>query len=245
MIQVHPREATIGRTPFSVAGVPLSQVSYASPLRARPVAVSGPIAGWQAVVKRCMDIVVALILLSMLALPMCLAAIAIKLDSPGPVLFLQRRIGLGNQPFELLKFRTMRHHEPEIGALRQTQPHDPRVTRVGAILRRTSLDELPQLLHVVHGEMSLVGPRPHAPGSCAAGRLFEHVSDWYPMRHIVRPGMTGLAQVRGWRGETDTQEKLLGRLDSDLEYIETWSLGLDFLILARTFGAVLRMRNAY
>ena len=184
------------------------------------------------------------------ALPLLLAlAIAIKLDSPGPVLFRQRRIGLHGRPFELLKFRTMQHPPPRrippSARLRQTCPHDPRVTRVGALLRHTSLDELPQLWNVLRGEMSLVGPRPHAPGTCAGGTPFEQVSERYRAAASVRPGMTGLAQVRGWRGQTDTEEKLLRRLDSDLEYIATWSLWLDCVILARTAATVLRMRNAY
>ena len=192
-----------------------------------------------------MDIVVSLLALIVHAPLLLLVAIAIKLDSPGPVLFRQRRIGLHGRPFELLKFRTMQHRPPDRGRLQQTCPHDPRVTRVGALLRHTSFDELPQLWHVLRGEMSLVGPRPHAPGTCAGATPFEQVTERYQQRHQVRPGITGLAQVRGWRGQTDTEEKLLHRLDSDLEYIATWSLWLDCIILARTVATVLRMRNAY
>ncbi|MGH6741401.1 MAG: sugar transferase, partial [Bradyrhizobium sp.] len=124
-------------------------------------------------------------------------------------------------------------------------PHDPRVTYLGSFLRRGSLDELPQLLNVLRGEMSIVGPRPHAPGTCAGGRLFEDVALRYDARHRVKPGMTGLAQVRGWRGETDTEEKLLNRVASDLEYIANWSLRLDMAIIWRTLFIVFRMRNAY
>jgi polysaccharide biosynthesis protein PslA len=176
-----------------------------------------------------------------------LAAIvlAISLESPGPILFCQRRIGFANTSFRMLKFRTMHHHAPDQGRLRQTTRHDPRVTHVGAFLRRTSLDELPQLFNVLRGDMSIVGPRPHAPGSCAGGRPFELVTAQYAARHRVRPGMTGLAQVRGWRGETDTEEKLLRRVESDLEYIDTWSLRSDCMILARTAVSVLAMHNAY
>jgi polysaccharide biosynthesis protein PslA len=119
------------------------------------------------------------------------------------------------------------------------------VTRVGAWLRHTSADELPQLLNVLMGSMSLVGPRPHAPGTCVGGRPFEAVSHRYAARHRIKPGMTGLAQIRGWRGETDTVVKLLRRIDSDLEYIETWSLGTDLRIIGRTIATVLRMPNAY
>ena len=200
-----------------------------------------------AAAKRGIDIVVSLLTLAAHSPLLLLVAIAIKLDSPGPVLFRQQRIGLHGRPFEMLKFRTMQHRPPTdaAGRLRQTCPHDPRVTRVGALLRHTSFDELPQLWNVLRGEMSLVGPRPHAPGTCAGGTPFEQVTERYAQRHRVRPGMTGLAQVRGWRGQTDTEEKLLRRLDSDLEYIATWSLWLDCVILARTVATVLRMRNAY
>jgi lipopolysaccharide/colanic/teichoic acid biosynthesis glycosyltransferase len=160
-------------------------------------------------------------------------------------LFRQRRIGLANVGFEMWKFRTMHHHAPKRGRLTQTTRHDPRITRVGAFLRRTSLDELPQLFNVLRGEMSMVGPRPHAPGTCAGGKPFELVTPHYPARHRVQPGMTGLAQVRGWRGETETESKLLRRVEADLEYIENWSRLLDFVILARTVKSVLAMHNAY
>jgi lipopolysaccharide/colanic/teichoic acid biosynthesis glycosyltransferase len=128
---------------------------------------------------------------------------------------------------------------------RQATRGDSRVTRIGAFLRRTSFDELPQLLNVLTGSMSMVGPRPHAPGTCAAGRPFEHVTHHYAARHCVKPGLTELAQVRGWRGETDTEEKLLRRLDSDFEYIAAPGVGADLLILCRTIVSVARMLNAY
>lgn len=192
--------------------------------------------------KRVCDVVISLVLLSIFLLPMALIALAIRLDSAGPVLFRQQRIGYGNVPFETLKFRTMYHRAPERGLLRQTTRHDPRVTRVGAWLRHCSGDELPQLFNVLRGEMSLVGPRPHAPGTCAGGKPFELITPYYPARHRVRPGLTGLAQVRGLRGETETEDKLLRRVDADLEYIRNWSLWLDFVILART---VFAMCNAY
>ena len=127
----------------------------------------------------------------------------------------------------------------------QATRHDRRVTRTGAFLRRYSLDEFPQLYNVLRGEMSLVGPRPHAPGTRAGGIPFEMVTPHYQARHRVLPGITGLAQIRGWRGETDTQEKLLRRVESDLEYIENWSLWLDVLILVRTVASVFNGRNAY
>ena len=199
---------------------------------------------WRTHAKRGVDVALALAGLTLLAAMLPLLALVVRLDSPGPLIFRQRRLGLDGQPFELLKFRTMRH-APEAAALRQATRHDPRVTRIGAWLRRTSIDEWPQLINVLRGDMSVVGPRPHAPGTRAGGRLFEDVTVHYPERHRVKPGLTGLAQVRGWRGETDTEQKLLHRIESDLEYIETWSLGLDLVIIWRTIFMVLRMRNAY
>jgi lipopolysaccharide/colanic/teichoic acid biosynthesis glycosyltransferase len=169
----------------------------------------------------------------------------VRLDSPGPILFRQRRTGFNNQPFYVLKFRTMYHEAADYTVARQVSLGDKRVTRVGAILRRTSLDELPQIFNILRGDMSFIGPRPHAPGTRAGGRPFEEVAARYAARHRVKPGLTGLAQVRGWRGPTETEEKLLRRVESDLEYIETWSPWLDFTILVRTLLAVARMRNAF
>ena len=193
--------------------------------------------------KRMLDIVLATVLLGLAASPMALIALAIRLESPGPAVFRQWRIGRGGRRFQVLKFRTMRvAPEP---TLRQATRDDPRVTRLGRVLRRLSLDELPQLVNVLRGEMSLVGPRPHAPGTCAAGRPFELVARGYDARHQVLPGMTGLAQIRGWRGETATEEALCRRVDADLEYIARWSLGLDLAILLRTIPALLRPTNAW
>ncbi len=201
--------------------------------------------GPRATVKRAEDIVVALAALALLGPAMLLIALWIRLDSPGPVLFRQRRVGLGGREFQMLKFRTMRQEAAEQVNCRQATRRDPRVTRAGIVLRRASIDELPQLLNVLRGEMSLVGPRPHAPGTCAGGRPFETVVPFYPARHRMRPGMTGLAQVRGWRGETDTEDKLIRRVQSDLEYIGSWSVWLDVRLLVRTLGAMLSMKNAY
>lgn len=233
-----PGGNTVDELVLTSADLALIPATYAGRLHT-------PIDGWHGTLKRIADIGIALLLLALFAAPMLLAALLIRLDTKGPILFRQRRIGLGNVGFEMLKFRTMHHHPPEHGRLRQTARHDPRVTRVGALLRRTSADELPQLFNVLRGDMSIVGPRPHAPGTCAGGRPFELVTPRYAARHRVRPELTGLAQVRGWRGETDTEEKLLRRVESDLEYIERWSLWLDFVILARTAVSVLAMRNAY
>lgn len=227
------------------------------PALARPSRPAGPrppasavwlvdpaLLGWRAKVKRAEDLLIAFALLLMLAPLMLLIALAIRLDSRGPILFRQRRVGFAGREFQMLKFRTMREAGETAGICQATR-HDTRVTRVGVVLRRVSFDELPQLFNVVRGEMSLVGPRPHAPGTCAAGRPFEAIVPFYPARHRIRPGMTGLAQVRGWRGETDTEEKLLNRVRSDLEYIGRWSVWLDLGVLARTLVAVLSMRNAY
>jgi polysaccharide biosynthesis protein PslA len=195
--------------------------------------------------KRPFDLVLAIPALMLLTPLLLTIALLVRLDSTGPVLFRQQRIGRNGVPFTILKFRTMTAHAAPPGICPQACRDDPRVTRLGAWLRRSSLDELPQLINVIRGEMSLVGPRPHAPGTCAGGRLFEDVSPRYAARHRVTPGITGLAQIRGWRGETDTEEKLLCRLDADMEYIDTWSLAGDIAILCRTVAAVLRMRNAW
>lgn len=193
--------------------------------------------------KRIADAIFAAGALGVLLPVLILIALAIRVETPGPALFRQRRIGLGNASFDILKFRTMRW-EGAGAEMRQARAGDPRVTRVGAFLRRSSLDELPQLVNILRGEMSLVGPRPHAPGTRASGRPFEQVSPLYAARHRMPPGLTGLAQIRGWRGETDTEDKLIRRLESDLEYIETWSLRRDIGILARTPAAIFSCTNA-
>lgn len=218
-------------------GLSLAAMSFRHP--------AGATERYDASLKRMADIVLAVTFLMMAGLPMLLVAAAIRLTSKGPALFSQQRIGLNGQRFTMLKFRTMRHIAEPPGSCRQATRHDDRLTPIGAWLRRTSTDEIPQLFNVLAGSMSLVGPRPHAPGTCAAGRPFEAIARDYAARHCVKPGMTGLAQVRGWRGETDTEEKLLRRIDSDLEYIATRSLCRDLLIIGRTIVTVLRMLNAY
>jgi lipopolysaccharide/colanic/teichoic acid biosynthesis glycosyltransferase len=219
------------------AGVAHS-ISFTTPAASRCRGAAGK-------VKRAGDLVGAALALAVLALPLLMIALLICWDSPGPALFRQRRIGLHGRPFVMWKFRTMCcHAEPE-GELHQACRGDPRVTRLGGWLRRRSIDEVPQLVNVLRGEMSLVGPRPHAPGTCAAGRPYEQISPLYGWRHRVRPGITGLAQVRGWVGETDTEDKLICRVDSDLEYIESWSLWLDLMIAVRTVAMLLRSRDVY
>jgi lipopolysaccharide/colanic/teichoic acid biosynthesis glycosyltransferase len=169
----------------------------------------------------------------------------IKLDSPGPVLFAQQRRGLNSRLFRVYKFRTMYHDMADADCRQQTLRDDPRVTRIGRILRATSLDELPQLFNVLNGDMSLVGPRPHAVATKAAGQLFEDVVREYAARYRVKPGITGWAQVNGWRGETDTVEKIEKRVEFDIYYIENWSIGLDLWILIRTAFLVFRDPRAY
>ncbi|MBN8964328.1 MAG: sugar transferase [Rhizobiales bacterium] len=161
-------------------------------------------------------------------------AAAIKCNSSGPVLFSQPRYGYRNRRFRIYKFRTMYSHLSDRSGTRQTTKDDARVTRVGRLLRNTSLDELPQLINVIKGDMSLVGPRPHVPGMLSAGVLYEDLVPYYFHRHIVRPGITGLAQVHGCRGSTRQAGEAIARVDYDLEYIETWSLWLDIKIMLRT-----------
>lgn len=237
------RSNQVQRWQFADSESVFQPISYRSAIEFAPVSEALP--KRHAALKRAFDLLVAIVGLALFALPMLAVAIAIRLDSPGAALFRQRRIGLNGNAFYILKFRTMRDGPAAPGALHQATQDDPRVTRIGRWLRRTSLDEVPQLLNVLTGAMSIVGPRPHAPGTRAAGRLFENVTSRYAARHCVKPGMTGLAQVRGWRGETDTEEKLLGRIDSDLEYIATRSVWLDLQIVWRTVFTVLSLRNAW
>jgi lipopolysaccharide/colanic/teichoic acid biosynthesis glycosyltransferase len=175
---------------------------------------------------------------------MLVIGLLIKLDSRGPVFFKQKRLGANNLPFNLLKFRSMYvEHEDPFGH-QLTRAGDPRITRVGRFLRMASLDELPQLINVLRGDMSLVGPRPHPLGASAAGISYARAISEYPIRHRVKPGITGWAQVNGWRGETTTIEQIQRRFEHDLYYVENWSLGFDFLILGRTVFAVLSRANA-
>jgi lipopolysaccharide/colanic/teichoic acid biosynthesis glycosyltransferase len=204
-----------------------------------------PIKGWDRRTKRIIDVSVSLILIAALLLPMLVAMLLIRLETSGPALFRQYRIGFRNTGFGMWKLRTMHQLASDDGRLVQATRDDPRVTRVGRWLRRWSIDELPQLLNVLSGEMSLVGPRPHAPGTCAGATPFELVTPQYSIRHRVLPGITGLAQVRGLRGETDTERKLLQRVAADLEYIEHWSLWLDVKILTRTAISLFATHGAY
>lgn len=204
-----------------------------------------PISGFDQIIKKIEDMILATLILVPILPLLLIAAMAIKLDSRGPIFFRQDREGFNNRRFRIWKFRSMKTEQCEMDGIRQATRGDARITRVGRILRRTSIDELPQLFNVLSGEMSLVGPRPHAPSTRAGDRLFSDVVATYAARHKVKPGITGWAQVNGWRGETDTEEKLLKRLEHDLFYIENWSLSFDIYILLRTSVAALLQKTAY
>jgi polysaccharide biosynthesis protein PslA len=199
---------------------------------------SGPLDLNQRIIKRAFDLVLCTGVLLALAPVLIITAIAVKLDSRGPVFFRQRRVGRGNAFFEILKFRSMRVEMCDADGNVSTSRDDDRITRVGKVIRRTSIDELPQLLNVLGGSMSLVGPRPHALGSLAGDRLFWDVDERYWHRHVLKPGITGLAQVRGFRGATHHRDDLTNRLQSDLEYAAGWSIGRDVSILLSTFKVI-------
>ncbi|MGL4637751.1 MAG: undecaprenyl-phosphate glucose phosphotransferase [Beijerinckiaceae bacterium] len=208
--------------------------------------VDKPIADWDVVLKYLFDKIVGSLLLVMLLPVMVCVAIAVKATSKGPILFRQKRYGFNNELIEVYKFRSMFVEATDATASRLVTKGDPRVTPVGRFIRKTSLDELPQLFNVVFkGNLSIVGPRPHAVHAKAEDRLYDQVVDGYFARHRVKPGITGWAQVNGWRGETDTQEKIQRRVDFDLQYIENWSLWSDVAILAMTPFSLMKTENAY
>ncbi|TWT31847.1 undecaprenyl-phosphate glucose phosphotransferase [Blastopirellula retiformator] len=200
-----------------------------------------PLYGVDGLMKRTTDIVFGSLILACCALPMLAIAIAVKLTSSGPIFFRQRRYGLDGHEFFVWKFRTMTVCE-DGPTITQVTKDDVRLTSIGGFLRRTSLDELPQLFNVLYGDMSLVGPRPHA---TAHNEEYRKVIQGYMLRHKIKPGITGLAQVRGWRGETDTLEKMERRIECDHEYIRTWSISNDLRILLQTVSVVLLKKNAY
>jgi putative colanic acid biosynthesis UDP-glucose lipid carrier transferase len=223
-------EPFVDGTGLSVlGGVPMARIA------------TRPLSGWRAFVKTLEDRVLGSVLLLLASPFLAVVAIAIKLDSPGPVFFRQSRYGYDNRPFTCFKFRSM-VVRPEELQVRQATRDDPRVTRVGRFLRRTSLDELPQLINVVNGTMSLVGPRPHA---VSHHHHYARLVDDYRCRHRMKPGITGWAQINGYRGETATVELMRKRVMHDLWYIDHWSVWLDLLILARTPLACLKATNAY
>jgi Undecaprenyl-phosphate glucose phosphotransferase len=205
-----------------------------------------PIADWDVVMKWLFDKIVGSMALICVAPIMLLIALAIKLDSKGPIFFKQRRYGFNNKFVEIYKFRSMYVEHADATASKLVTKNDPRVTRVGRFIRKTSLDELPQLFNVIFtGNLSLVGPRPHAINAKAEEHLYDEAVDGYFARHRVKPGITGWAQINGWRGETDSKEKIQRRVEHDLFYIENWSILFDLYIVARTPFALIRGEGAY
>jgi Undecaprenyl-phosphate glucose phosphotransferase len=204
-----------------------------------------PLRASQRFMKDLIDRTLAGLLLLLLAPLLILLALGVKLSGPGPIFFRQERHGLGNRVFQVLKFRTMRAEMHDLGGQRQTERNDPRVTLFGAILRRTSLDELPQLINVLWGDMSLVGPRPLPLQMRVGDRLNYEIVAEYALRHRVKPGITGLAQVKGHRGAVNTDDALRSRIACDLYYIDHWSLWLDLKILAMTSAVCVLGKNAF
>jgi Undecaprenyl-phosphate glucose phosphotransferase len=205
-----------------------------------------PLGDRDVLVKMALDKIIGLSALIALSPVLLLTALAVRLESKGPVLFKQKRYGFNNELVEVYKFRSMYVDQLDATASKLVTRDDPRVTRVGRIIRKTSIDELPQLFNVVFkGNLSLVGPRPHAVHAKAADRKYDDVVDGYFARHRVKPGITGWAQINGWRGETDTPEKIQARVDHDLYYIENWSVWLDLKILAMTPLSLVKTNNAY
>ncbi|MFN6935903.1 MAG: sugar transferase, partial [Tsuneonella sp.] len=206
------------------------------------VVSSGPLGLRQRVIKRGFDIVIALLALIVTAPVMLIVALAIKLEDGGPLFFVQRRLGRGNRFFDVFKFRSMRVAASDQAGQRSAAREDDRTTRIGRFIRRTSIDELPQFINVLKGEMSVVGPRPHALGSQAGDKLFWEVDGTYWNRHALKPGVTGLAQIRGHRGATEVESHLTDRLAADLEYIAGWSLWGDAVIVLKTLGVIAHPR---
>jgi Undecaprenyl-phosphate glucose phosphotransferase len=224
---------TGGRGDWHIPGVPLF------PLANRPINIPGLL------FKSLLDRIVASVALLILGIPMLIAAALIKITSPGPVLYVQKRMGYKNQEFSIYKFRSMHYEAVQTNEVRLTQKNDPRVHRLGNLLRRSSFDELPQLLNVLRGDMSIVGPRPHAISARADDVLYNEAVAHYATRHRVKPGITGWAQVNGWRGPTDTIEQIQKRVEHDLYYIDRWTLGLDLWIIFLTGFKVFGGKNAY
>jgi Undecaprenyl-phosphate glucose phosphotransferase len=221
-----------------------SQISSVGP---NPVVLieERPLKDWRAAKKLAFDIIIGSLMLIVLSPLLALIALAIRLDSPGPVLFRQPRLGFNNRLFTCYKFRTMHHGMTDLLGDRQATRGDSRVTRIGKWLRALSLDELPQLLNVLKGNMSLVGPRPHPPNTKAEDKLFSDVVAKYAFRHRVKPGITGWAQVNGWRGETTTVEQIENRVACDLAYIDNWSIWFDLRIMMLTITREILSRHAF
>ena len=208
------------------------------------VVSTGPLGLRSRIIKRMFDVAVASAALVVLSPILLFVAVRIKLEDGGPVLFVQRRLGQGNKFFNMLKFRSMKVGKNDADGNQSTGREDDRITKIGHFIRRTSLDELPQIINVLRGDMSIVGPRPHALGSRANNKFFWEVDAKYWARHYLKPGLTGLAQVRGHRGATEQEKDLTDRLQSDLEYVAGWSLLRDIRIVIQTFS-VLQHDNAF
>jgi putative colanic acid biosynthesis UDP-glucose lipid carrier transferase len=200
-----------------------------------------PFTGLDGAVKNITDFILALLILILLSPIMLSIALAVKITSPGPVIFRQRRYGLNGEEITVYKFRSMTVVE-DGAEVKQAEKNDQRVTKIGAFLRRTSLDELPQFINVVQGRMSIVGPRPHA---VAHNEFYRKLIRGYMLRHKAKPGITGWAQVNGFRGETEKLEKMQARIEFDLYYLQNWSILLDLHIILRTLWVVIRGDNAY
>lgn len=212
--------------------------------RSTLVVAAGPLSTRNRIIKRVFDLTFAVPALIILLPVLLITALAIKLDSRGPIFFQQQRVGYGNGLFKVIKFRSMRTEQCDANGSVSASRDDDRITRVGRIIRATSIDELPQLLNVLFGSMSIVGPRPHALGSLAEQQLFWEIDERYWHRHALKPGITGLAQVRGFRGATHKRDDLTRRLQADLEYIIGWSVMRDLVILLSTVRVVVH-RNAF
>ena len=204
-----------------------------------------PVSGWSWFMKDAVDRVLAAIFIVLLSPIMAIAWLAVRYESAGPAIFKQQRFGFNNELVEVFKFRSMYTDMSDATASKLVTKGDPRVTRVGRFIRKTSIDELPQLFNVLTGQLSLVGPRPHATQAKAANDLYDQVVEGYFARHKVKPGITGWAQINGWRGETDTHEKIENRVKLDLEYIDRWSILFDLYIIAKTPFSLLKGGNAY
>ena len=240
-----------------VLPVDIRIAAHSSKLRFRPRAYSNvgqvsmldvfdrPITDWDSVAKRTFDIFFSLLAIALLWPIMLATALAVKFTSKGPILFVQKRHGFNNEEIKVYKFRSMYTEKSDPTARQAVTKNDPRVTPVGRFIRKTSIDELPQFFNVLQGSLSLVGPRPHAVLAQTADRVYADIVETYFARHRVKPGVTGWAQINGWRGEIDSDEKIKGRVASDLYYIENWSLWLDFKILVLTPIRLLNTENAY
>jgi exopolysaccharide biosynthesis polyprenyl glycosylphosphotransferase len=239
LVRIFPEEARYGAVSgptycrYGRWGAPAAIISNA------------PLTGWAAVCKRLIDVAGALTAIILFSPILLVCMIAIKLDSPGPIFFMQERVGFRNQRFRMFKFRSMRNDMADKSGAQLTQRNDPRVTRVGNFLRRSSADELPQLFNVLLGDMSLVGPRPHPLSAKAGNRLYEELIPNFYARYRMKPGITGLAQISGYRGNTETEQHLIDRFRSDQLYVSQWTPLMDIVILFRTIAHLFEGTNAF